>query len=67
MIDINDQVRQFMTTYIPYIHMYVDMININDHERQFMTTYIPHTPMNVVMIKNINDNVLFVKHSSYMR
>ena len=64
---INDQVRQFMTTYITYTQMYVVMININDHERQFMTTYILHTPMYVVMKKNINNNVLFVKHNSSMR
>ena len=55
-----------MTAYIPYTQMYGVMININVHDRQFMTTYIPHKLMYVVMIKNINENVLFVKHSSYM-
>ena len=41
MININDQMRQFMTTYISYTQMYVTMIkNINSPEQSIMTTNI---------------------------
>ena len=41
MMNINDQIRHFMTTYISYTQMYVTMIkNINSPEQSTMTTNI---------------------------
>ena len=41
MMNINDQIRNFMTTYISYTQMYVTMIkNINSPEQSTMTTNI---------------------------
>ena len=40
MININDHVRQFVTTYISYTQMYVVMIkHINSPKQSIMTTY----------------------------
>ena len=65
MININDQVRQFMITYIPYKQMYVVMININVDDRQFITTYIPHILMYVVMIK-ISMKIYFLLNTVHL-
>ena len=58
MININDQMRQFMTTYISYTKMYVVMIKkINSPEQSIMITYFLFKKMYADMMININDQM----------
>ena len=58
MININDKMGQFMTTYITYTQIYVVTIkNVNSPEQSIMTMYFLFNKMYADMMINSNDQM----------